>query len=118
MNPMEFEEDYNLEANFDKSQIMQYVEEVRRIIAMGGIPNALWSLHPYRFRLHLQSNDPQTELLYTIYKLPGVKDVSLSIEPNSRIILLVVALERGWFENQEIFNAGKRRTGHPEDRDL
>lgn len=112
---MDFETDYDLEAHFDKGQIIKLIESVREIFSKHGVATGVLYVQPRRFRLHLQTNQSITEFMYEVYQMPEVFGVSLGIERAPQILHLDVLLTPNWFEEKHGKNSTQKWV-HPEDK--
>ena len=112
---MSFDADlYDLDRNFDRSELKKLIESVRTILGSEGIGTGVWSIEPWSFSLSFSTGRPDmSEMLYKIHEIPHVLGVSMRFDMSGKVPLIVVILRQDWFVKDEEKNKSKSRK-HPE----
>ncbi len=93
-------EEYNLH-DFEKQKVIDLIEKIRSQIGEKGIVSGVIHVQPWRFRLNLQTNQSLTEVIYDIYNMDEVCEVSLGADAAGRMPYVDVTLKPGWYEEDK-----------------
>jgi hypothetical protein len=106
--------EFEYEANFDKSKIVSLVNHIGKFLNKEGIGATLWSVHPLMVSFSIQTSiGDLSEILCDLYLRPEVMYVTMAAEPNARATIVQIFLTERWFVEGEN-DAGSKAKKHPE----
>ena len=108
---------FEFDAHFDKDAIIALAGRIRSVLNEHSIPSALWGIDAMHVAIQvaLPPNLEISQAMSKIYLMPEVAHASLFVEPNSRVLILNVCMQEGWFLEEKKDDKSKTRRAHPED---
>lgn len=108
-------DDESFGADFvDKGDLILLTEQVRDVLLKDGITSRVWSLHPMRIEIYIQtSQDDYAATIYKLFRLMEVKEVETMIEPSLKRVILGIDLKNNWYQLEG--KHGEIAKRHPED---
>jgi len=104
---------YDFESDFDKEKVVKLANDIGCWLNGQGIGAVMWKIQPWAVVFKVATaRDDISEIICNVYLRKEVMHVELSVEPNTRILLLSVFLQERWFveEKKNVQN----RKQHPE----
>lgn len=107
--------EYEFEEHFDKAKMIALAEALKKALETEGLTANLWAMEPWRVTFDVRTARSSMEgAIHAIYKLPEVMMVSMGVEPNTKLVLMHIALSARWFIEEERKNGKASQRKHPE----
>lgn len=104
---------YDFETDFDKEKVVKLANEIGCWLNKEGLGAIMWKIQPWAVVYKVStSRDDLSEIICNVYLRKEVMNVELSVEPNTRILLLSVFLQERWFVEEKKNAEGRKK--HPE----
>lgn len=106
---------YEFESEFDKEKVVKLANEIGVWLNKEGLGAILWKLQPWAISFKIStSREDLSEIICNAYLRKEALHVELSVEPNTRILLLNVYLVERWFVEEKKNAQGRQGKRHPE----
>jgi hypothetical protein len=104
---------FEFEAEFDKEKAVSLANDIGTWLNKQGVGAVLWSMQPWQVIYKIATaRDDISDIVLNLYLRKEVMYVELGVEPNTRILLVKIALSERWFMEEK--KGGKARKQHPE----
>jgi hypothetical protein len=106
--------EYEFLEHFDKAKMVALATSLKKALEAEGLTANLWAMEPWKVTFDVRTSRTNMEgAIHNIYKIAEVMTVTMGVEPNTRLVLMHIALSPRWFIQEEKKN-GKASKRHPE----